>query len=129
MIAKRDLPTYDRRTLFEQEFDAGLGITLGQAAALLPAGNGRRAHTTTLWRWHTKGKHGIHLECVPGLRGDYITTAAAVRRFLRAVADVEAAMASGAHVASVDVDPNETALLNMELDMRGVGVDVGCSQS
>ena len=36
-------------------------LTLSQAARILPRHNGRRIHTSTLWRWCRKGCHGVRL--------------------------------------------------------------------
>lgn len=37
-------------------------LTLSEAAKTLPRMNGRRVHTSTLWRWARKGYNGIRLE-------------------------------------------------------------------
>jgi len=36
-------------------------LTLSAAAKRLPRTNGRRIHTSTLWRWCRKGCKGVHL--------------------------------------------------------------------
>ncbi|HOT74124.1 MAG TPA: hypothetical protein PLX18_12200 [Anaerohalosphaeraceae bacterium] len=38
-------------------------LTLSQAAKILPQVNGRRIHTSTLWRW-TRGLRGVYLQYV-----------------------------------------------------------------
>jgi hypothetical protein len=55
-------------------------LTLGQAARLLPTVNGKRIHTSTIWRWCSKGLHGCRLEHVRyGKR--LFTSPEALRRF------------------------------------------------
>ena len=39
-------------------------LTLAEAAKQLPRTNGRRIHTSTLWRWCRKGCNGIFLQYV-----------------------------------------------------------------
>jgi hypothetical protein len=39
-------------------------LTLAEAAKRLPRNNGRRVHTSTLWRWCRKGCHGVRLHYV-----------------------------------------------------------------
>ncbi len=39
-------------------------LTLSEAAKRLPRNNGRRVHTSTLWRWCRKGCHGVKLQYV-----------------------------------------------------------------
>ena len=61
-------------------------LTFSEAAAALPRLNGRRVHTSTLWRWATKGVRGVRLEC-RRLGGRYVTSLAAVDRFASALAE------------------------------------------
>ena len=39
-------------------------LTLAEAAKRLPRSNGRRVHTSTLWRWCRKGCRGVKLHYV-----------------------------------------------------------------
>lgn len=56
-------------------------ISLAEAATLVPAVSGRQPRTVTVWRWCTKGVHGIRLEHVRvGCRT--ATSRGALRRFL-----------------------------------------------
>ena len=43
--------------LFNEEL-----LTLAEAAAKLPRLNGTKPHTSTLWRWSTRGVRGVRLE-------------------------------------------------------------------
>jgi hypothetical protein len=62
-------------------------LGLGAASALIPARGGRRTSTATIWRWCVHGKNGIKLEHVRRPNGDYLTTAAAIGRFLSRLAN------------------------------------------
>ncbi len=39
-------------------------LTLSQASKILPRNNGRRIHSSTLWRWARRGCKGVHLHYV-----------------------------------------------------------------
>lgn len=64
-------------------------LTLGQAARLVPSRRAKKTSGRTLWRWCVAGKGGVRLEHVRTPGGEYLTSAAAVARFLEAMtADV-----------------------------------------
>jgi hypothetical protein len=54
--------------------------TFTEIAAKLPRVNGRRVHTSTLWRWAVKGMNGCHLETRKFGRR-FLTSIEAVDRF------------------------------------------------
>lgn len=60
-------------------------ISLGQAARLLPKRNGKRVSANTVWRWSRHGHRGVRLEAERSPSGEWLTSAAAVGRFLDAV--------------------------------------------
>src|SRR5688572_3574372 len=61
-------------------------VTLAEAAAQLPRLNGKRIHTSALWRWGVKGVRGVRLEMLL-LGGRYLTSLEALERFGRALAE------------------------------------------
>lgn len=63
-------------------------VTFAEAAARLPRVNGRRAHTSTVWRWSRKGVKGVRLEC-RRLGGRFVTSLEALDRFGKALAEIE----------------------------------------
>lgn len=68
-------------------------IKLSEAAKLIPSRqSGKKLNASTIWRWGKFGHGGIRLEMLrrPGTvsRGDYVTTAEAVVRFLAAIAEL-----------------------------------------
>ena len=65
-------------------------LTLAKAAKLPQLKrDGRSPHATSVWRWCTSGVAGIRLEFAK-IGGSYVTTAAAVIRFLERLSDPEA---------------------------------------
>ena len=54
--------------------------TLADVAGKLPRLGGRKIHTSTLWRWTSRGIRGVRLEHVK-LGGRIITSLEAVQRF------------------------------------------------
>lgn len=62
-------------------------IALAEAAKLVPARGGRQTSTTTLWRWIKFGKGGVQLEGVRRPDGSWLTSAAAIGRFLEAITE------------------------------------------
>lgn len=57
-------------------------LSLAQAAALMPARNGRKTHPTTVYRWIRKGCRGVRL--AGWKRGNcWFTSAEAVEQFRR----------------------------------------------
>lgn len=62
-------------------------LTFAEAAKTLPPLNGRRVHTSTIWRWARKGVQGIHLE-TRRLGGRFVTSAEALERFTAALAEL-----------------------------------------
>lgn len=62
-------------------------ITFGRAAELLPQVNGKRVHSTSVWRWARKGLRGVRLDCLR-IGGRFVTSMEAVERFTEALANV-----------------------------------------
>ena len=54
--------------------------TFTEIAAKLPRVNGRKIHSSTLWRWVVKGMNGCHLEARK-FGGRFLTSIEAVDRF------------------------------------------------
>jgi hypothetical protein len=64
-------------------------LTMAQAAQLVPARNGRKhVAAISIWRWCKYGSRGIKLESVRRPDRTWLTSAAAVGRFLTALAKV-----------------------------------------
>ncbi len=61
---------------------------LSDVAALLPRLHGKRLHSSTLWRWTTKGVRGVRLEYI-GLGGRLLTSVEAVVRFAAKLAELD----------------------------------------
>jgi hypothetical protein len=68
----------------------GHGLTMGQAAKIVPAHRGEgRTNPATVWRWCTQGHKMpdgsfLKLECAK-LAGRWLTTKSAIARFLTAI--------------------------------------------
>ena len=54
--------------------------TFAEAAKRLPRIDGRRPHTSTVWRWARRGIFGIRLEC-RRIGGRFVTSTEALDRF------------------------------------------------
>ena len=65
--------------------DPNTFISLGEAARLLPARNGKRVHTKSIARWITAGVDGVRLKGWKAGR-TWMTTPAAVEEFTAALA-------------------------------------------
>lgn len=65
-------------------------LSLSEAASKLPRINGRRPHTSTLWRWCRKGCRGTRLEYVR-VGSKIATSREALDRFFYALAVADAA--------------------------------------
>ncbi|MBN1123361.1 MAG: DUF1580 domain-containing protein [Sedimentisphaerales bacterium] len=61
-------------------------LTLSQAAKTLPRINGRKIHTSTIWRWCRKGCHGIFLSYWR-IGRTVVTTEGALNQFFRLLAE------------------------------------------
>lgn len=68
-------------------------LSLSEAAASLPRLNGKRPHTSTLWRWCRKGCRGIRLEYVR-IGSKIATSREALDRFFNAQAAADSALES-----------------------------------
>ncbi len=62
--------------------------TLSEVAGKLPRLGGRKIHTSTLWRWASRGLRGVRLEHVR-LGGRIITSLEAVQRFSESLSDAD----------------------------------------
>jgi hypothetical protein len=62
-------------------------VTLSEAAAHLPRLNGRKPHTSTLWRWARKGIRGIKLE-TRRVGGRFVTSVEALDRFAKTLSEI-----------------------------------------
>ena len=60
-------------------------FTFAEAAKHLPRIDGRRPHTSTVWRWARRGIGGVRLECLR-VGGRYVTSAEALERFAEQLA-------------------------------------------
>ncbi len=76
-------------------------LSLTDAAKALPPIDGRRPHTSTLWRWCRKGVRGIRLEHVR-LGNRVCTSREALVRFSQRLATIEG---EPTQVNDVDTDP------------------------
>lgn len=63
-------------------------LTFSEAAAILPMFNGKRPHTSTVWRWARKGCRGVRLESLR-LGGRFVTSVQALERFGQALAEAD----------------------------------------
>jgi hypothetical protein len=63
-------------------------VSLSEATKILPAIDGRKPHTTSVWRWCRQGLHGIHLEY---LRVGYriVTSYEALARFAQRLVEAD----------------------------------------
>ena len=64
-------------------------LTLSQAAKQLPRVNGRKVHTSTLWRWCRRGCKGIKLQYYR-IGRTIMTTEVALDQFFTALAKADA---------------------------------------
>lgn len=76
-------------------------LTFTQATKRLPKIGGKRPHASSIWRWARKGVQGVRLECRK-IGGRFVTSAEALERFTRALAEVE--LDSGREDAKKTVD-------------------------
>src|SRR4051794_34751677 len=65
--------------------DNELPIRLAEVPALIAKETGERVNFKTVYRWTVKGRRGVRLQTVPGIRKR--TTREAVLRFIAAVGD------------------------------------------
>ncbi len=65
--------------------------TLAEVAGKLPRLGGRQIHTSTLWRWTSRGIRGVRLEHVK-LGGRIVTSLEAVQRFSERLNDASVAV-------------------------------------
>jgi hypothetical protein len=100
-------------------------MTLAEASALVPGRQRRgpdgqlhkkKTAASTLWRWHKFGARGVYLEAVRRPCGTYLTTKAAVYRFLAAYDAVDAAPRAPSWSAALD-----DRWANARLDQLGIG--------
>ena len=61
-------------------------ITLADATHVLPRLNGRRLHSSTIWRWAVKGVGSVKLDYLK-IGGRIVTSREALNRFSSALAD------------------------------------------
>ncbi len=62
--------------------------SLSEITRLLPPYQGRRLHTSTLWRWSSRGLRGIRLETIR-LGGRILCSVEAVTRFSAKLAELD----------------------------------------
>lgn len=77
-------------------------ISLSEASAYLPGLDGKKPSTCTLWRWSTKGVHGVRLETVR-LGRRIFTSRQALGRFASAAQAAAIAHLEAAHAT----EPNK----------------------
>lgn len=61
-------------------------LSFAEAAKRLPSFNGKRVHTSTVWRWARRGCRGVKLETLC-LGGRFVTSVEALERFGKALAE------------------------------------------
>lgn len=81
-------------------------LTFSQAASHLPRMQGKKIHTSTLWRWARKGVQGVKLE-TRKLGGRFFTSLEALERFSKALAEKEPDRG-----ASVQVIPKKSLVVS-----------------
>lgn len=101
-------------------------ITLSEAAARLPQHDGKKVHTSTLWRWARKGLRGVHLQYVR-FGGRIYTSAEALNRFANVLAALDQAESvestDGPLIPSSKQLPHETdAHLEAERRLKKAGL-------
>ena len=64
-------------------------LTLAEATKQLPRVNGRKVHTSTLWRWCRRGCKGVRLQYYR-IGRTIMTTEGALQQFFTALAQVDA---------------------------------------
>jgi len=78
---------------FWDEFWDGQGVTLAQAAKLMPWNKKPQDPAKAVWRWIDEGYRGqFRLEGAQRPNGDWITTRGAVQRFLARVTRAKAGL-------------------------------------
>jgi hypothetical protein len=111
-------PIMSQTMLFDEEL-----LTLCEAAKALPAVGGCRIHTSTLWRWSTKGVKGVRLE-TRRLGGRIFTSREALERFATALAEAGSPHREGHSMARARTSARrakDVAAANAELDAAGCG--------
>ncbi|MCC6416787.1 MAG: DUF1580 domain-containing protein [Gemmataceae bacterium] len=93
-------------------------LTLSQASALIPPRRGRRTARSTLLRWILHGKHGVKLDGCRAPAG-WMTSAAAVERFLASLAEIDRAARGAA--ARMEEKGRRADWADAVLDAAGVG--------
>ncbi len=73
----------------EQLMAEGL-INLAEAVAFLPRAHGKLVSTSSVFRWITRGKRGVHLEGLQLIGNGWFTSKAALARFASALTAREA---------------------------------------
>ena len=71
-------------------------LSLSESCAALPRIDGKRPHTSTIWRWCRKGVRGVRLEHVR-LGHRICTSRAALNRFANALAVADSASSSSSN--------------------------------
>ena len=101
--------------------DTGELLTLNDVAKLLPTFDGKRVHTSTLWRWCCKGSRGVQLEYTR-LGSRILTTEAAVRAFMQARTEVDSQPAARSRPRTSAQRERAVDVAYVELRQRGVSV-------
>lgn len=65
-------------------------LSFAEAAKTIPTFNGKRCHTSTIWRWARRGCQGVKLE-VRRLGGRFVTSREALDRFSKELGDIPVA--------------------------------------
>lgn len=96
-------------------------ITLAQAAKLLPTNNGKRICVSTLFRWATRGVHGVRLEVRRFGRRIYTTTDA-LDAFGKALAERPAPLPDHHHHSGRTPGQRERALADAAKTLEQAGI-------
>ena len=97
-------------------------LTFSQAAKTLPHLNGKRPHTSTLWRWARKGIGGVFLE-TRRLGGRFVTSAEAIERFSKALAEIPLEPHDAPRLTRTATDTQRTrSIERAEHTLEGAGI-------
>lgn len=90
-------------------------LTFSEAAKNLPTIDGRRAHASTIWRWARKGIQGVKLETLR-VGGRFVTSAEALERFSRKLAELPPGAASSSSTRRVATRPRSATQRQHEIE-------------
>ncbi len=89
-------------------------LSLAEAAKTLPG----RPHSSTIWRWHSRGVRGIRLETVV-IGGRRFTSRESLERFARRTTAAADGLPASANPAS---EASSESLAQVEAELDSVGI-------